>query len=632
MGHDPLVTRASEPQLRIEDYAVVGDSHTMALVGNNGSVDWLCLPRFDSAACFAALLGQEDNGRWQLCPRGLADGIVRRTARRYRPGTMVLETEWETATGVVRLVDAMPPRADHATLIRRIEGVSGEVEMAMRLTLRFAYGSATPWVRRVVDDDGREALLAVAGPDAVVLHADVLPSADSRTADPAHHAYFSVAAGEAVEFSLTWFASDGDVPHAHDVGEGIEESSRFWVDWSGRSTYDGPYAEAVQRSLITLKGMTYAPTGGIVAAPTTSLPEQIGGVRNWDYRLCWLRDATLVLLALVSAGYTEEAAAWQKWLVRTVAGAPDELQIVYGVAGERMLAEVELPWLTGYEGSSPVRIGNAAAAQFQLDVFGEVLSALHEAQSAGLGVDAFSWSVQRAVLAHLETVMDQPDSGLWEVRGPLRHFTHSHVMVWVAFDRAVRTAESFGLDGPVDRWRRLRDQVHAEVCDRGWNPAIGAFTQYYGGDTLDAALLVMPLVGFLPGDDPRVVSTVEVISARLRHGALVDRYETAEGTDGLPPGEGSFLACSFWLVSALALASRVEAATELFDELLALRNDVGLLAEEYDGRAGRMTGNFPQAFSHLALVDAASTLRRVTGDASRGARGGTARTDRPDSG
>ncbi len=620
------MTRAGEPQLRIEDYAVVGDTHTMALIGSNGSVDWLCLPRFDSAACFAALLGDEDNGRWQLCPRGLSDGVVTRTTRRYRPGTMVLETEWETPSGVVRLIDAMPPRDGHPTMVRRIEGVRGEVEMAMRLTLRFAYGSATPWVRRITDEEGSPALLAVAGPDAVILHGDVLPDPDRREGNRAHHVYVTVREGETVDFTLSWFPSDSALPHGHDVAAEIEATDSYWTQWSGRCGYAGPYGEAVQRSLITLKGLTYAPTGGIVAAPTTSLPEQLGGPRNWDYRLCWLRDATLVLLALLSAGYTEEAAAWQQWLTRTIAGAPDELQIVYGVAGERMLSEIELPWLAGYEGSAPVRIGNAASTQFQLDVYGEVLSALHAAQAAGLGCDEFSWSLQRSILSHLETVMDQPDSGLWEVRGPRRHFTHSRVMVWVAFDRAVRTAEANHLDGPIERWRQLRDQVHAEVCDRGWSPAVGAFTQYYGGTGLDAALLIMPIVGFLPGDDHRVVATMDAICRSLKHGPLVDRYQSDPETDGLPGGEGSFLACSFWLVSALALAARVEEATALFEQLLALRNDVGLLAEEYDGVQGRMTGNFPQAFSHLALVDAAATLQRIAEGGSTGAPSGTSLT------
>jgi len=602
------VVHPLEPGLLIEDYAVVGDTHTMALVGTDGSVDWLCMPRFDSAAMFANLLGDEDNGRWQICPEGLADGVVLRTTRRYREGTLVLETEWETATGVVRLIDAMPPRNHHVDIVRRVEGVRGHVDMAMRWVIRFGYGDVVPWLRRVEDEDGRPALLAIAGPDGVVLRGDVLPAPDRRGGDPAHHAHFTVRAGEVVDTAMTWFPSHEPIPHWHSVAEGIASSEEFWLDWSGRCTYDGPYADAVQRSLITLKAMTYAPTGGIVAAPTTSLPEAIGGSRNWDYRFCWIRDAALCLHALLSAGYTAEAGDWRAWLVRAVAGSPERMQIMYGLAGERLLPESELPWLDGYEGSGPVRIGNGASVQFQLDVYGELASALYEARASGVDGDPFAWAVMQSVLGHLEQVMGEPDAGLWEVRGPERRFTQSQVMVWVAFDRAVRSCEELGLEGDVERWRALRDQVHAEVCALGWNADVGAFTQSYGGTALDASLLVMSRVGFLPGDDPRVVATIDAVSRELRHGPLVDRYVTVESVDGLEPGEGSFLACSFWLVEALALAGRVDEATALFEELLALRNDVGLLAEEYDGELGRMTGNFPQAFSHLALVDAAITL------------------------
>jgi glucoamylase len=605
------VTHGPELGLRIEDYAVVGDTSTMALIGIDGSIDWLCMPRFDSEACFAKLLGDEENGRWQVCPRHWSKGIVRRTTRRYITGTLVLQTEWETDTGIVRLTDAMPPRDSHADLIRRVEGLAGEVEMAMRWVIRFAYGSAVPWVRRITDHDGVEGVLAVAGPDAVILRGDVLPEPDRRGDRRAHHTHFTVREGETVDLSMAWFESHRQMPHSHDVGEGLRKTEQFWSDWTTRSTYDGPYIEAVQRSLITLKAMTYRPTGGIVAAPTTSLPEQIGGERNWDYRFCWLRDATLVLNALLSAGYTEEAGQWRAWLLRAVAGAPDQLQILYGLGGERNLPELELDWLAGYEGSKPVRIGNAAARQFQLDVYGEVISALFAARQAGLSGDGNAWSVQRAVLAHLETVMSRPDSGLWEVRGPERHFTYSKVMTWVAFDRAVRSVETQGLEGPVEHWRELRDAIHAEICDKGWSAELGAFTQYYGGDELDASLLVMPTVGFLPGTDPRFLSTVDAINRTLRNGVFVDRYQTKEHIDGLPPGEGSFLACSFWLVSALAQSGRVDEAHELFEGLLNLRNDVGLLAEEYDATAGRMTGNFPQAFSHLALVEAATTLEAV---------------------
>jgi len=606
------MSRPTEPGLRIEDYAVVGDTHSMALVGNNGSIDWLCMPRFDADAMFAALLGGEDSGRWQICPRGLADGAVVRTTRRYREGTLVLETEWETATGVVRLTDAMPPRNDHTDIVRRVEGVRGEVEMAVRWAIRFGYGSVVPWVRRITDADGREVLLAVAGPDAVVLRGDVLPYADDR-GDPSHHTHFTVRAGEVVDSAMIWFPSHEPVPHPHTVAEGLEQTEQFWAEWSARSTYAGPYAEAVSRSLITLKAMTYAPTGGIVAAPTTSLPEQLGGDRNWDYRYCWIRDAALCLHSLLAAGYTDESEQWRAWLLRAVAGSPVQMQILYGLAGERLLPERTLPWLRGYEGSGPVRTGNGAATQFQLDVYGELLSALHLAAVNGLDGDPFAWAVQKAVLGHLERVMGDPDSGLWEVRGPSRRFTHSQVMVWVAFDRGVRSAELLGLDGDVQRWRELRDQVHAEVCALGWNADVGAFTQYYGGTALDASLLVLAKVGFLPGDDLRVVATVDAVSRELRRGPLVDRYATelvvdGVSVDGLAAGEGSFLACSFWLVEALAFAGRHQEATELFEELLALRNDVGLLAEEYDGDLARMTGNFPQAFSHLALVDAAITL------------------------
>jgi GH15 family glucan-1,4-alpha-glucosidase len=594
--------RPHEPGLLIEDHAVIGDTQTMALVAIDGSITWLCLPRFDSAACFASLLGDESNGRWQICPRGLAEGVVLKTTRRYREGTMVLETEWETATGVVRLIDAMPPRDGHADVVRRVEGVSGEVEMAMRFTVRFGYGKDIPWVRRT--EDG---LLAVAGPDALILRGDASPE-PTHGETSAHHAYFTVRAGESKSFSLCWYPSNEPVPHLHDVGESIERTERFWREWSARSTYQGEYAEAVERSLLTLKALTYAPTGGIAAAPTTSLPEAIGGPRNWDYRYCWLRDATLVLLAMVPAGYHDEARAWTNWLLRAVAGSPAQLQIVYGLAGERSLPEMDLPWLPGYEGSLPVRVGNAASEQFQLDIYGELMSALHMARGAKVLADDDdeAWDLQRAILTQLVDVMDDPDSGLWEVRSGERHYTHSRVMVWVAFDRAVRDVEAHGLDGDVELWRRLRDQIHAEVCEKGWSEQQQSFVQHYGGEALDASLLVMSSVGFLPGDDPRILGTIEAVERGLRHGRLVDRYIPAEAPDGLPGGEGSFLACSFWLVTALAHAGRWEEATRLFEELLALRNDVGLLAEEHDGT--RMLGNFPQAFSHLALVEAAQAL------------------------
>jgi len=599
--------RPHEPALLIEDHAVVGDTQTMALIARDGSVDWLCLPRFDSAACFAALLGDERNGRWQICPRGLAEGVVTRTSRRYRDDTMVLETEWETGTGVVRLVDCMPVRDKHADLVRRVEGVSGQVEMALRYTVRFGYGRDVPWVRQVTDEQGVTGLLAVAGPDALILRGDVIP----EPKDKAHHAHFTVAAGESIDFSLCWYPSHEPIPALNDAADSIARTERYWLDWSSQSTYTGEHAEAVQRSLLTLKALTFAPTGGIAAAPTTSLPEAIGGERNWDYRFCWLRDATLVLLALLPSGYTDEAGAWIRWLLRAVAGSPKQLQILYGLAGERNLPELELDWLPGYEASRPVRVGNAASSQFQLDVYGEVMSALHAAREADiLGEDDDeAWALQLAILEQLVVVMDEPDSGLWEVRSEPRHFTHSRVLVWVAFDRAVRDAETHGLEGDVPLWRRLRDQVHAEVCDKGWSERRQSFVQSYGSEVLDASLLVMAAVGFLPADDPRMLTTIDAICADLQRGPLVDRYDTTEAEDGLPPGEGAFLACSFWLVSALALAGRVEEATTLFGQLLELRNDVGLLAEEHNGT--RMLGNFPQAFSHLALVDAATTLAEV---------------------
>jgi GH15 family glucan-1,4-alpha-glucosidase len=623
------VAREPELGLLIEDYAVVGDTSTMALIGRDGSVDWLCLPRFDSSACFAKLLGDESNGRWQVVPRHWSEGAVLRTSRRYRPGTLILETDYETATGKVRITDAMPPRDNHADLIRRIECLEGEVEMAMRWVVRFDYGLAVPWMRRITDDDGVPAVSAVAGPDAVLLRGDVLPEPDRREAHRAHHTYFEMTAGETVDLSMSWYPSHLPMPHHHDVGEGLERTEEFWTDWSSRSTYDGPYEEAVQRSLITLKAMTYQPTGGIVAAPTTSLPEEIGGQRNWDYRYCWLRDATLVLSALIGSGYTEEAGEWRAWLLRAIAGSPDQLQIMYGLAGERQLPELELPWLKGYEGSGPVRIGNAASAQFQLDVYGEVAAALFAGREAGLAADGLSWDVMCAALAHLEMVMDKPDSGLWEVRGPERHFTFSKLMVWVAFDRAVRAVEEYGAPADPTRWRELRTAIHAEICEQGWNEEVGAFTQYYGGTDLDASVLVMPMVGFLPPDDPRFVSTLDAIERTLRTGPFVERYQTKEHIDGLPPGEGAFLACSFWLVSALALVGRLDEARELFEERLLLRNDVGLLAEEYDPDLQRMTGNFPQAFSHLALVEAATTLSTVAARGSSGdERGTTNGTDR----
>ena len=581
---------------RIEDYAVIGDTMTAALVSLAGSIDWLCLPRFDSGACFAALLGTEDHGHWSLRPAG--DALA--TRRRYLPGTLVLETEYDTADGTVRVTDFMPIRGEHADVVRIVEGVRGRVSMAMELVVRFDYGRTVPWVRRL--DGG--VLSLVAGPDAVYLHTPC----DTHGENLRTVAAFEVAEGERVPFTLVWDVSHHPVPVPPDPDESLAETVDYWATWSARSRYDGPYAEAVQRSLVTLKALTYGPTGGIVAAATTSLPELIGGVRNWDYRYCWLRDATFTLQSFMASGYTEEAAAWRAWLLRAVAGDVAKLQTMYGPAGERRLAEWVADWLPGYEGSTPVRIGNAAVDQFQLDVYGEVMDALHQARRAGIEHEQASWAFQRELLRFLGTAWREPDEGIWEVRGPRKHFTHSKVMAWVAFDRAVRAAESYGREGPVDEWRAVRDEIHAEVRTRGWDAQRGTFVQSYDSTEVDAALLLIPLVGFLPPDDPRVAGTVAAVQEDLCDGGLVHRYRTAKTEDGLPPGEGAFLACSFWLVDNLALAGRHDDAVALFERLLDLRNDLGLLAEEYDPQAGRQLGNFPQAFSHVALVNSAHLL------------------------
>ncbi|HLK11479.1 MAG TPA: glycoside hydrolase family 15 protein [Candidatus Binatia bacterium] len=586
--------------LRLEDYALVGDNHTAALVGRDGSIDWLCLPRFDSGACFAALLGTPQHGRWLLAPAV----EVRAARRRYRQDTLVLETDFEVHGGVVRVVDCMPRRTGDPAVVRTVIGVRGRVPMRMELVIRFDYGRIVPWVRRL--EDGT--LTAVAGPDALCLRTPIAPRGENLTTV----ARFTVIEGEQVPFVLQWHPSHRPPPRAVDPVHAVEETERWWRHWAARCTYAGPWREAVLRSLITLRALAYEPTGGIVAAPTTSLPEQPGGVRNWDYRYCWLRDAAMSLSALLKSGYVEEACAWRDWLLRAVAGDPRDLQIMYGPAGERRLAEYEVPWLPGYEGARPVRVGNAAAGQLQLDVYGEVLAAMHLAREAGIPAGAHAWAVELALLAFLEDGWREPDQGIWEVRGPRRHFTHSKVMAWLAFDRAVRAVERFGFDGPVARWRRLRDTIHAEVCARGWSERRSAFVQFYGGSTLDASLLMIPLVGFLPSDDGRVRTTVAAIERELLVDGFVRRYGTEEsaGVDGLPAGEGAFLACTFWLADALALGGRVEDARLLFERLLALRNDVGLLAEEYDPRARRLMGNFPQAFSHFALVN---TARRLAG-------------------
>jgi len=586
---------------RIEDYALIGDMHTAALVSNTGSIDWLCLPRFDSGACFAALLGDEQHGHWQLTPTGEVTG----TRRSYRGETLVLDTEMTTATGTIRITDLMPLRDKSVDLLRIVECLDGEVEMELRWTVRYDYGNVVPWLRHHDGDDER--LEAVAGPDAVVLRGDVLPR---PVDDQVHAAVFTVRPGRPMSWSMQWYLSTDPTPGPIDTEPRLAKTMDYWSKWSAKGSYDGAYREAVQRSLLTLKALSYEPSGGIIAAPTTSLPEAIGGERNWDYRYCWLRDATLTLSALTGGGYVNSAKAWRRWLLRAIAGSPENLQILYGVLGERRIMEWEADWLPGYEGSTPVRIGNAAFGQLQLDVFGEVMDALYLARRRGVNSSDRAWALQSELMEHLATIWQQPDRGIWEVRGPERHFTHSRVMVWVAFDRAVRTAEEFGLDGPVQKWRDLRDEVHAEVCAEGWNAELGTFTQYYGGTELDAAVLLIPSVGFLPGDDHRVSSTVDAIGAKLRHGDVVDRYSTSEtaGGDGLSGKEGSFLACAFWFVDALVLTGRRDEGEAMFERLLLLRNDLGLLAEEYDPKAKRLLGNFPQAFSHLALVNSALLL------------------------
>jgi GH15 family glucan-1,4-alpha-glucosidase len=588
--------------VRIEDYGLIGDLQTAALVGRNGSIDWLCFPRFDSGACFAALLGNEWDGHWLIRP----DCEVRSVERRYRERTLVHELDFHTELGTVRVVDFMPPRGTDPDVVRIVEGLEGEVPMRLELVLRFDYGSIVPWVREV--EDG--AKLAVAGPDAVILRTPLaLRGENLRTV-----ADFTIAAGERAPFVLTWFPSHHEPPPAVDPEQALEETCAWWRDWLGTCSYAGRFEEPVQRSLMVLKALTYGPTGGIVAAPTTSLPEKLGGVRNWDYRYCWLRDATFALDALLNTGFVEEARAWRRWLLRAVAGDPDDLQIMYGPAGERRLLELELPWLHGYEGSKPVRIGNGASDQFQLDVYGEVLDVLHEARIAQLEQDDPSWGLQQVLLANLERRWREPDEGIWEVRGPRRHFTHSKVMAWVAFDRGVRGIEEYGHEGPLERWRGVRDEIHAEVLERGYDEELGSFVQSYGSKRLDASLLTIPLVGFLPPDDERVVGTVEAVRRELFRDGFVQRYahdEETDSIDGLPPGEGSFFLCSFWFVDNLALQGRLEEATEIFERLLALRNDLGLLSEEYDHDAGRLVGNFPQAFSHIGLVNTALILERA---------------------
>jgi GH15 family glucan-1,4-alpha-glucosidase len=595
---------------RIEDYALIGNCRCAALVGRDGSIDWLAMPRFDSGACFAALLGESRHGRWLLAPVDAAASTI----RRYRDDTLILETEFDTADGRVCVVDFMAGEDGQTHLIRLVRGLEGRVRMRCELAARFDYGSVVPWVSR--QPDGR--LEFIAGPDRLTLETPVpLQGENLQTVGE-----FTLDAGEETFFVLTWNPSYRSPPESQSAAAVLGQVEAFWSAWAGSFRQrGGAWADAALRSLITLKALAHPDTGGIVAAPTTSLPEQLGGPRNWDYRFCWLRDATLTLYALIESGFLDEARAWREWLLRAVAGSPEDLQIMYGVAGERRLTEYEVPWLTGYESSAPVRIGNQAAEQLQLDVYGEVLDALYVARRSGLVDDAASWDLETTLIEHLASIWQQPDDGIWEVRGGRRHFTHSKVMAWVAFDRAVRSIEEFGVEGPLERWRSIRDQIHQDVCQRGFDAARNSFVQYYGSNTLDASLLLIAIVGFLPPDDPRVRGTVAAIERELVRDGYVLRYDTGSGADGLPPGEGAFLACSFWLADNYVLQGRLDEARALFERLLELRNDVGLLAEEYDPRAHRQLGNFPQAFSHLALINTAHNLMSASGPAHQRAAG-----------
>lgn len=590
--------------LPIERYGFIGNMVTSALVGADGSIDWLCVPHFDSGACFAALLGTADHGRWLIAPRD----DIQRTTRRYRDDTMILETRFETADGAATIVDFMPltEDEDYVQLVRLVRGESGRVPMWMELTLRFDYGDIVPWVRR--QDYG---IRAIAGPDAVQIRTPVpLTGKDFST-----FGEFTVAAGETVPFLFSYGPSHRPGGEDQDCVALLGKTEAWWRAWSARCAYDGPWRGAVMRSLLTLKALSFQPTGGIAAAPTMSLPERIGGVRNWDYRYCWIRDATLTLLALLNSGYRDEAHAWREWLLRAVAGTPTGLQIMYGLDGARRLFELELDWLPGYENSKPVRLGNAAHTQFQLDIYGELMDALHVGRKHALDAYAESWNLQRTLVGHLEKVWREPDEGIWEVRGPRRHFTHSKMMAWVAVDRAVKAVEAYGLHGPVGAWRQLRAEIHEDVCRHGFDAGKNSFVQYYGGHGLDAALLLMPETGFLPPDDPRVLGTIAAIERELSVDGLLMRYSSEEKVDGLPVGEGGFLACSFWLADAMAMTGRYDEARALFERLLAIQNDLGLLSEEYDPQAGRQLGNFPQAFSHVALINTAINLTSLHGPA-----------------
>jgi GH15 family glucan-1,4-alpha-glucosidase len=580
---------------RLEDYCMIGDCETAALVSRQGSIDWLCWPSFSSGACFAGLLGTRDHGYWKISPVGKVKAI----RRQYEAHTLVVETTFKTRDGEVCLIDFMPPRAEHSHVVRMVRGVRGKVAMQMDLTIRFDYGRTIPWVTSKDHE-----LRAIAGSDMLVLRAD----APLRGEDMTTRSEFTVRAGETVSFTMTSFSSLEEVPPAQSPEAALKETREFWREWSGKNKYSGPYAEAVERSLITLKAMTYRPSGGIVAAVTTSLPEKIGGSRNWDYRYCWMRDTAFTLLVLMQAGYMDEAVEWRKWLLRAIAGAPDQVQTIYGVCGERQIVEWEASWLPGYEGSKPVRIGNAAVNQFQLDVFGEVSAALNRLPEAEEDIRVSASAVQGALIDHLCEVWPEPDQGIWESRGDPQHFTHSKVMAWMALDRAIKHWERFDGGGDIKRWKKNRDMIHREVCEKGFNKKLNSFVQAYGSKELDASCLRIGLVGFLPMEDPRIVGTVEAIEKRLMKDGFVARYDTRTSEDGLPAGEGAFLACSFWMVTCLWLIGRKADATAMYERLLALRNDVGLLAEEYDPAAKRMVGNFPQALSHIALVHSAFAM------------------------
>ncbi|KAA0931466.1 glycoside hydrolase family 15 protein [Streptomyces apricus] len=589
---------------RIEDYALIGDMQTAALVCRDGTVDWLCLPRFDSHAVFAGLLGTEEHGFWRLGPAHAADAEPPTAARRrYRGDSLILESEWDTSRGTVRVTDFMPPRDGAPQLIRIVEGVSGRVPMRSALRMRFSYGRVVPWVHK---HEGRT--VAVAGPDSVWYDTECETYGKSLTT----YSDFTVAPGDRIAFTISWEPSHKQPPPLPEPEQSLEATEEFWREWVAQCTYHGPYREAVVRSLITLKALTYAPTGGIVAAPTTSLPEEIGGVRNWDYRYTWLRDAAITLSSLLRTGYREEARAWREWLLRAVAGDPENLQIMYGIAGERELGEAELDWLPGYENSGPVRVGNGAAHQLQLDVYGEVTEALHLAHMTGLARNDYASVLQLKLIRYLEDHWNEPDEGIWEVRGPRRHFVHSKVMAWVAVDRTIKLIESGDADGPLERWRELRDDIHRDVCEKGYDAERNTFTQSYGSKELDASLLLIPQMGFLPPDDKRVIGTIEAIQRELSTAdGFILRYPTSgddAGVDGLEGDEGAFLACSFWMADDLAMIGRVDEARKLFEKLLALRNDLGLLAEEWDPRLQRQVGNFPQAFSHVPLIDTALRL------------------------